>query len=303
MQQSRLKLGTGRCSKLDEVTPLLTQARLDFHAKLLANVLRIDSKGCPSNADKDNKLSVSIASGIAEQIGDVLHGLRLAGQSSGNQFEQIVSEYIQFTFPKLSHLRPGEYSIAKVSARDRKAIARFSQYSHLDDLYRIAESNEELQAVLGNAYVISPDVVIERALVADEEINRPSLIVNDKIAHMADIRESNGGLPILHASLSCKWTIRTDRAQNSRSEAVNFIRNRKGRLPHIVVITGEPLPSRLSSLALGTGDIDCVYHFALPELISAVDDHGNSDNQESLRIMTEGKRLKDISDLPLDLCV
>src|ERR1035438_2137764 len=74
---------------------------------------------------------------------------------------------------------------------------------------------------------------------------------------------SNGGLPILHASISCKWTIRSDRVQNARSEALNLIRNRKGRLPHVVVVTGEPLPSRLSAIALGTGDIDCVYHFAL----------------------------------------
>ena len=53
---------------------------------------------------------------------------------------------------------------------------------------------------------------------------------------------------------------------------MNLIRNRKGHLPHIVVVTGEPLPSRLSSIALGTGDIDCVYHFALEELINAVDE-------------------------------
>ena len=35
--------------------------------------------------------------------------------------------------------------------------------------------------------------------------------------------------------------MRSDRAQYSRTEALNLIRNRKGRLPHIVVVTGEPL--------------------------------------------------------------
>lgn len=90
---------------------------------------------------------------------------------------------------------------------------------------------------------------------------------------MADLRKKNGGKPILHASISAKWTMRSDRAQNSRTEALNLIRNRKGRLPHIVVVTGEPLPSRLASLAFGTGDIDCVYHFALYELIDAVKDY------------------------------
>jgi hypothetical protein len=57
---------------------------------------------------------------------------------------------------------------------------------------------------------------------------------------------------------SSKWTIRSDRSQNSRAEALNLIRNRKGHLPHIVVVTGEPLPSRLASITLGTGDIDWV---------------------------------------------
>lgn len=78
---------------------------------------------------------------------------------------------------------------------------------------------------------------------------------------MADIRKVNGGKPLLHASVSAKFTMRSDRAQNSRTEALNLIRNRKGHLPHIVVVTAEPMPNRLASLALGTGDIDCVYHF------------------------------------------
>ena len=79
--------------------------------------------------------------------------------------------------------------------------------------------------------------------------------------------------------------------------------NRKGHLPHIVVVTGEPMPARLASLALGTGDIDCIYHFALYELIKAVHDTQAEDSIELLNILIQGKRLKDISDLPLDLAV
>jgi len=120
---------------------------------------------------------------------------------------------------------------------------------------------------------------------------------------LASLRKQNGGAPILHASISCKWTIRSDRAQNSRSEALNLIRNRKGRLPHIMVVTAEPLPARLASIALGTGDIDCVYHFALQELQDSLIELGLHDALELLKIMIDGKRLKDISDLPLDLAV
>lgn len=82
-----------------------------------------------------------------------------------------------------------------------------------------------------------------------------------------------------------------------------MIRNSKGRQPHIAVVTGEPTPSRLASLALGTGDIDCVYHFALYKLQKAVANSGNDEALNMLNTMIEGKRLKDISDLPLDLAV
>jgi len=73
-----------------------------------------------------------------------------------------------------------------------------------------------------------------------------------------------------------------------------------------MVVTGEPLPSRLASLALGTGDLDCVYHFALYELMDAVKEYGKQGREdiiETLENLVEGKRLKDISDLPLDLSV
>lgn len=151
--------------------------------------------------------------------------------------------------------------------------------------------------------MVAPDIVVYRNLCSDEEINRPESIVNDEVCRYADLRAANGGKAILHASISAKWTMRSDRAQNSRTEALNLIRNRKGHLPHIVVVTGEPLPSRIASLALGTGDIDCVYHFALPELIAAVEETGRTEVVETLETLVQGKRLKDISDLPLDLSV
>ena len=152
--------------------------------------------------------------------------------------------------------------------------------------------------------MVAPDVVIYRIPEPDAIINNPFNVVDDITAKREDLRESYTGLPILHASISAKWTIRSDRAQNSRTEALGLIRNRKGHLPHIVVVTGEPLPSRLASIALGTGDIDCVYHFALPELLQTVNGlEGEDDAKEMLKILVEGKRLKDIAELPLDLSV
>lgn len=282
--------------------PLMAIERKKYHKRLLEGVLCINSNGIPSNADKDSKISVRIAQGIAEQLKSEV-GERLAGQTSGSEFETINTEFLQNTFLKLKHIRPGHWDVRKIGDRNRMAIAEFEQYSHLVALDEAAKHSKELAAALGRDYTITPDVIITEGLWSDEELNSPSPIVSDTVCNRAALREANGGKIILHASISSKWTIRSDRSQNSRSEALNLIRNRKGHLPHIVVVAGEPLPSRLASIALGTGDIDCVYHFALTELIKAVEDSKEESALDILNIMIDGKRLKDISDLPLDLAV
>lgn len=279
------------------------EARRRFHLKLLESTLTINSAGVVSNADSSNTTSKAISKGIANMLEAETIGERIAGQTSGNQFESICVGFVRDTFPKLMHLRPGSWDVHQVSGRNRLEIARYEQYAHLVALDRAAKADAELAAVLGSDYTITPDIVVVRNTEDDSTINAKGLLVNDHVTTLASLRKKNGGLPLLHASISCKWTIRSDRAQNSRSEALNLVRNRKGRLPHIVVVTAEPLPSRLASIALGTGDIDCVYHFALYELQATVKALGMGDATDMLAVMVDGKRLKDISDLPLDLAV
>lgn len=281
----------------------LVEARKSYHAALMMGVLRTDASGVPSNADKDNTTSVMIARGIAQRLGSEARGARLAGQMSGNKFEEITAKFIQETFPSFSRFRPGDWEIKRTAGRDRMEIARYEQYRHLVALNEAAANNPELAAAMGNDYTITPDILVVRNLEEDFALNKPKPLIDSSVARHATLRKSNEGQPILHASISCKWTIRSDRAQNARSEALNLIRNRKGRLPHVVVVTGEPLPSRLASIALGTGDIDCVYHFALSELTETVIDRKLSKAENMLNIMVSGSRLKDISDLPLDLAV
>lgn len=280
----------------------ISLARKAYHANLLRSVLTVSSQGIPSNADKDNKLSVRIAASIAKQL-ESQTGERLSAQTSGTAFELISAQFIEDTFLSLQHIRPGNWEVKRIGNRNRMAIADYEQYAHLVALDHAAKSDPALAVALGNDYTITPDIIIVQHLLSDAEINGDKKIVDDDVSRYAAIREINGGNPLLHASISCKWTIRSDRSQNSRSEALNLIRNRKGHLPHIVVVTAEPLPSRLSSIALGTGDIDCVYHFALSELKNAVVVANAEDSQDMLDIMVEGKRLKDISDLPLDLAL
>lgn len=63
----------------------------------------------------------------------------------------------------------------------------------------------------------------------------------------------------------------------------------------------EPLPGRLASIAMETGDVDCTYHGALYELRDAANESPFEDQAELLDDLIEGRRLRDISDLPLDL--
>ncbi len=280
-----------------------SEARKAFHAALLESTLTINSAGVVSNADSSNTNSKAIARGIAERLKAETIGERIAGQISGNQFEGICADFVRSTFLKLGHLRPGAWDVHQVSGRNRLEIARYEQYAHLVALDRAAKNDAELAAALGSDYTITPDIVVVRGTESDDAINRPTCLVDDRVSTLASLRSREGGLPLLHASISCKWTIRSDRAQNARSEALNLVRNRKGHLPHIMVVSAEPTPSRLASIALGTGDIDCVYHFALYELQATVEALGLHDAADLLAVMVNGKRLKDISDLPLDLAV
>ena len=224
------------------------------------------------------------------------------GQTSGVVFEELMMNFIEATFPKLQNLRPGKWHILHLGNQSKIKTSDFAQYEHLAYLNELVKANSQLAASLGNDYLVAPDVIIYRELYDDDELNQSGIVVDNNGALQADLRRSNGGKPLLHASLSAKWTMRSDRAQNSRTEALNLIRNRKGNLPHIVVVTGEPTPSRLASLALGTGDIDCMYHIALYELMDSIKEIGADDAQALLQTLIDGKRLKDISDLPLDLC-
>lgn len=282
-----------------------SEARKKFHNEVVRNIVRLRNSNVPSFADKHSKISCEIAQEMMKQIlGSCDISVEdVSGQTSGKLFEDLVLEFVKDCFSHINHLRPGNWQIETVGKRQKLFISQFEQYAHLLILDRAARSNPEIAAALGSDYMITPDIVLFRLPEADNFINKNCNLLDDESVTYASLREKNNQSPLLHASISCKWTIRSDRSQNSRTEALNLIRNRKGRSPHIVVVTAEPLPSRIASIALGTGDIDCVYHFGLYELMAAVDRGNWEDAAEMLKILVNGNRLRDISDLPLDLAI
>ena len=250
-----------------------------------------------SNADGDNPVSVDLAAGMASRMQVPLREDAPAGQTCGTAFVRLTHEFLQEAFALLVHLRPGEWRW-EIGGQ----IAAFAQYEHLQRLERLLSLDPDLKTALGSDHLISPDIVVSRMPILDQALNSRSPVVDDTVARLTPLRAGNpSNAPLLHASIACKWSIRSDRVQTSRSEALNLIRSRKGHLPHVVFVTAEPLPSRLASIALGTGDLDCCYHAALTELLSAADASPHRDAMELLRIMVEGRRIRDIADLPLDL--
>jgi hypothetical protein len=296
------------------MTPVsvVSAARRNFHRRLVEHILRTHqvspakaktgSALSASNADDDSAISRQIAHAIALQLG-ATPGQKISGQTASNAFEAAVVGFLEDSFLAFGAIRPGAWTVSHIAGRSGLPIAEYEQFAHLRQLGDLISANREIAVLLGNSYSIAPDIVVSRQPMSDDEINRHGWLVDETTATRADIRTMTGGKPILHASVSCKWTMRSDRAQNARSEALNLIGNRKGRTPHIAVVVAEPLPSRIASLALGTGEFDCLYHFALYELQKAVAATGESEAANLLQDLVTGKRLKDISDLPLDLAI
>jgi hypothetical protein len=295
--------------------PGLSKARLDYVARLKSTLLfekelqpkvlkTLQNKGLPQNITHTiNVADIASASScrIALEWGNRLPGVYgnyASGQTGGTDFATIIQEFLQQGFDLLAGLHPGDYRW-----RREHSVTHFDQYQHLALVTAALDEQPQLKAVFGEEYLIKPDITVARFPVdpdafggrPDDGVARYSPLFSD--AALASNK------PIMLASVSCKLTIRSDRAQNTRTEALNLMRNRKGRNPAIVAVTAEPLPGRIASIALGTGDIDCVYHAALYELQEAVTAAHNEDQQELLDTLVSGRRLRDISDLVVDLLI
>jgi hypothetical protein len=169
----------------------------------------------------------------------------------GRPLETYVARSLAADLPEIDPTRPWHCS------EKGRPITEFLQYSHLKDVDELVRENAELRITLGRDYLITPDVCVTL------------------------LPENGSGQSFLHAAVSCKWTIRSDRVQNIRHENNQMIRHRRARLPHLVTVTAEPLPSRLASIARGTGEVDAVYHIAFDELADAVKRHGSREQRSA----------------------
>lgn len=298
---------------MNELLPRLGEARSTFLSRVKSEILWIKPRaglkesivrnlpssveGAVSVADIDNASSIRIAWEWASRLPGAFAGSQ-PGQDSGKLFQFAVRDFLQAGFELGADLRPGTWEW-----RTEYAAAHFDQYAHLNDIRSALESNRELRTIFSEQYLVVPDIVVFRKPLDASSVGRTPDNQAARLSPLLDDAQLSQNHPLLHASVSCKITMRSDRAQNTRTEALNLLRNRKGRAPSIVAVTAEPLPTRLSSLALGTGDVDFVYHAALPELRESLAAVGNEDQLDMLNTLVEGRRLRDVADLVLDLLI
>jgi hypothetical protein len=191
---------------------VIPKLRKAFQQKAFSELIRIDNDTV-NFADTASKISKEFSSGIVKSFEcEILPG-KLSGQAAGKTFESLVLDFVREAFAALFHLRPGKWGVSGGTS-----LAEFEQYAHLINLKAATEKNPQLSVILGGDYLIKPDIVVFRSPESDEVINRHGNVVNDQSARLTVMREANGGKKILHASISCKWTIRSDRSQNSRTE-------------------------------------------------------------------------------------
>ena len=275
--------------------------RKQYQREICRRILS-SKKGIPNLADVSSHNSRTLAGSMVKKLENPLCRKPPSGQTVGMLFAEITMQFLNEAFSLLHHLRPGKWIFSASQAAS--GISSYDQYEHLAILDSALEKHRDLSALFVGEYTIRPDIVIGREPLTDPEINSTQeALGTGSVAKLTSLRRKNHRNPksILHATVSCKWTIRSDRSQNTRTQALNLIRNRKGKTPHIVSFTAEPMPTRIASLAMGTGDIDCVYHMTLQELTSSAEEIRNEDQRDMLDLLVTGKRLRDISDLPFDL--
>lgn len=215
----------------------------------------------PNSADVDSAESLRLAAKVLEALGVPSHVQSHVPANPGGPLETCIKKDLETTLPTLDSDRHWQ-------VRNGGLITEFAQYAHLKAVDALVQENPALRITVGRDYLIRPDVTV-------------GLLDLDVL----------GSPPFLHAAVSCKWTIRSDRVQNIRHEYGQLVRHRRGRQPHLVAVTAEPLPSRLASIARGTGEVDAVYHVAYEQLNAAVGEIANDEQKAAWEECTGQRRI------------
>lgn len=245
-----------------------------------------DAMGIPANATPPteavgNLMANLMSSDLKITIKEEAPHLTVEPEKPFPNFEQ---------FSHLSAARELQGDMARDVTKAIDDVEKFSSKANLDmatrekltqhltkirnEISSTESRRRELLNILGEESLLKLDIAISR------EMANPI----------------NSGFPLQHlvAGFSLKWTLRTDRAQDCRSQGAKMAALRRGRMPHFAAVTMEPRPSMLALLGRGSGDVDCVYHLHLPALSMAIDDYcSGTKHKARLAIRDNFRRLRD----------
>src|SRR5690348_15101442 len=217
---------------MNDMLPKLAEARVKFLARIKSEILWVKPQdnlkesirrnlpsaieGAVSVADVDNASSIRIAWEWASRLPGPFAGSQ-PPQDSGKLFQFAVRDFLQAGFQFGADLRPGEWQW-----KTEYPASHFDQYAHLNDIRSALELNKELRTIFSEQYLVVPDIVVCRAPVPAETVGRNPGVQVANLSPLLDDAQLTKSHPLLHASVSCKITLRSDRAQNTRTEALNL---------------------------------------------------------------------------------
>lgn len=269
--------------------------------------------GKPNTSDASQRFSVDLGTAFFDVMG--VPRTAQATKSVGDAMRDAMVEDLRVRLSdQADHLR----------VWPEKKLAEFEQYAHLGAVQELSKdvSGESLERAISALEAFASqlhassepalyelvqalraehtDFTAQRRLLLDT-LGEESVLGLDVTIDRPSPYQTPSPLPHLVAGFSLKWSLRTDRAQDCRSQGAKMASLRRGRMPHFAAVTMEPRPYFLAILGRGSGEVDCVYHLDLPALGTAIDQVTTGRNgqrtRELFHRLCEQGRLRDYDDL------
>jgi hypothetical protein len=284
-------------------------------APFVRDLCKFRANGKPNTSDASDKLSVAVGEELFRILDVSTARSDEKDEPTGDQFARHVAADLELRFPR---------EAGTIVLPERK-LFEFDQYRHVGALrgFETGRSKEFVRVwkqLTSHARkgASGPALARIESLIGDVES-----VIDGEAEHLANLLAQVGdesllGLdltvsratepparPQLAVGLSLKWSLRTDRAQDCRSQGAKMSALRRGRMPHFGVLTMEPRPYMLNLLGGGSGDVDCVYHLDLPALTAAVETvyvgPRRTANRDLFRRLVEQRRIRDYDELVAEI--
>lgn len=236
----------------------------------------------------------SAPSGVDKKMSQLL-AADLGSRVSGTGLEVLPERPLE-SFAQFRHIGVLRNFQAEPSPGVTKAVKRLRAFAmrSVTTPPRTVTKRDTLFDELDQA--LADETAIRRQIIDD--LGEESLLGLDVTAS----RPQATGLPHLEAGFSLKWSLRTDRAQDPRSQGAKMSALRRGRMPHFAAVTMEPRPYMLRILGGGSGEVDVVYHLDLPSLATALEKTTTGrprrrETRDQFRRLVDQRRLLDYDDL------